>query len=322
MRRLLLTASLAAVLVGCESSSDRRYSRDDHRHDQPVHGEDTELRHNRDHRYSDDYRRDRTAGERYQRDTYRNDGKYDGKYKDKDHKMDRRDDGWDRNRDSTDWNRDRNPDQSSTQWRSPGTGTSYMQDDPYMRDDAALDTTPRSDTNRRTAGAIAQSRWTETEPFLREALEAGHCEVALGQLAAEKATTQAVRSFAQQMVQDHSNANQKLNSVAQSVGVEAVSGPGENGQSKIDFMRARAGVDFDRMYADLMVDSHRKAVAMFEAQASSGSNSSAREVAQELLPTLRQHLQHAEQMQAELRAGRTDIGDRDLQPVPDRDTGR
>jgi putative membrane protein len=55
--------------------------------------------------------------------------------------------------------------------------------------------------------------------FVNEAAEAGMAEVAHGQLAAQRATNQEVKTFAQRMVDDHTKANQELMQLAMSKGI-------------------------------------------------------------------------------------------------------
>ena len=55
--------------------------------------------------------------------------------------------------------------------------------------------------------------------FFKEAAQGGMAEVALGQMAAERATNTDVKKFGQRMVQDHGKANQELKTLAASKGV-------------------------------------------------------------------------------------------------------
>ena len=50
--------------------------------------------------------------------------------------------------------------------------------------------------------------------FMKEAAEGGMAEVALGQLAVEKASSSDVKTFGQRMVDDHSKANDELKQLA------------------------------------------------------------------------------------------------------------
>ena len=62
--------------------------------------------------------------------------------------------------------------------------------------------------------------------FMRKAARGGKAEVELGKLAQEKASSPEVKQFGQRMVTDHSKANEKLQSVASSKGVDLPKEPG------------------------------------------------------------------------------------------------
>ncbi len=58
------------------------------------------------------------------------------------------------------------------------------------------------------------------------------------------------------------------------------------------------GAAFDATYMRQMVDDHQKDVALFEKQASGGRDADLKAFAGKTLPTLKQHLQHAEKTHA------------------------
>jgi len=62
-----------------------------------------------------------------------------------------------------------------------------------------------------TGSAMAAS---SDQVFVTKAAQAGAAEVALGRLAASKSTTEAIRSFGQRMVDDHSKAGDQLSASA------------------------------------------------------------------------------------------------------------
>ena len=64
-----------------------------------------------------------------------------------------------------------------------------------------------------TAKASAGQTMADTK-FMKEAAQGGMAEVALGQLAVEKASNADVKKFGQRMVDDHSKANDKLKQLA------------------------------------------------------------------------------------------------------------
>jgi putative membrane protein len=69
-----------------------------------------------------------------------------------------------------------------------------------------------------TTGQSTTSQSVTPQRFVQEAAMSGLKEVRLGQIALLKAQDSDVKQFAQQMVQDHSTANQKLTQIARSKG--------------------------------------------------------------------------------------------------------
>jgi putative membrane protein len=132
--------------------------------------------------------------------------------------------------------------------------------------------------------------------FAVEAASGGMMEVQLGRLALEQASAQAVKDFAQTMIDDHSKANAELQDVARRQSIELPATPGADHQNKIDQLAKKKGRDFDRAYVDLMVSDHESDVAAFDNQSRNGSDPSLREWAAEKLPVLRHHLDMAKEM--------------------------
>jgi putative membrane protein len=67
-------------------------------------------------------------------------------------------------------------------------------------------------------------------------------------------------------------------------------------------MAKLSGKEFDRTYAKMMVDDHKKAVALFKEQAEKGEDAEVRQAAATTLPTLEEHLQMAEKLAGEVGA--------------------
>ena len=128
--------------------------------------------------------------------------------------------------------------------------------------------------------------------FLVTAAEDGMAEVELGKLAQQKGSSEQVKSFGTQMVTDHTKAGDELKALASSKGVTLPSTPGKH-QKDIDKLAKKSGADFDRDYARHMVDAHKQAVSLFQKAAKSGDDADVKALAGKTLPTLQQHLEHA-----------------------------
>ena len=130
--------------------------------------------------------------------------------------------------------------------------------------------------------------------FALEAARAGQKEVQLGNLAASQAGAPPVRDFAQQMVADHSAANDELKTLASAAGLTL---PAVEPASSLADL---TGAQFDQAYVAEMVSDHQKAVALFEKEANQGTHKALRDFATAQLPTLSHHLQMAQELQAKL----------------------
>ena len=135
--------------------------------------------------------------------------------------------------------------------------------------------------------------------FLTTAIQSGLAEVELGRLARERTDDREVRRFAQQMVDDHSNANAKLETMARAQDITIPTEPDSTHQATAKELAALRGRAFDRAYMDQMVKDHETDVALFQQQASADTGPVS-ELAASILPKLREHLAMASAIQKSL----------------------
>jgi putative membrane protein len=135
--------------------------------------------------------------------------------------------------------------------------------------------------------------------FIVKAAEDGKEEVELGRLAHGKASNEAVKQFAQRMVEDHGNANKKLMELAANKGVKLDDrAPREN--SMMQRLSKLQGADFDREYVKEMVKDHKKDVAEFRRMHSGAVDPNLKAWIDETLPTLEDHLKSIEGIQSQI----------------------
>jgi putative membrane protein len=133
--------------------------------------------------------------------------------------------------------------------------------------------------------------------FVKTAALDGMTEVEFGKLAASKSSNSDVKRFAQKMVQDHGQANQELAAVARSKGLTVPTKLDAKHEAMVKELRAKSGAAFDSAYASHMAKAHTKAVALFEA-ASQSSDPDVAAFAKKTLPTLQEHEQLANNLNA------------------------
>jgi putative membrane protein len=132
--------------------------------------------------------------------------------------------------------------------------------------------------------------------FATKAAAGGQAEVTLGRLATEKAGSQQVRQFGEQMVTDHSEANQELQAIAEQQNLTLPSTPDPASVSTEQRLQASSGAAFDSAYSRDMVQDHQQDIADFQKESSSGQDPALKAFAQKYLPVLRHHLQMANQI--------------------------
>jgi len=133
--------------------------------------------------------------------------------------------------------------------------------------------------------------------FVDSATEAGIAEVVAGNLAQEKSKSPQIKAFAQQMVADHTKANQKLGDIARSLDLSVPDEAALSDKVKKVILEWR-DESFDKSYINNQVDAHEKAVKLFQDQASASDQPELKAFASETLPKLQHHLEQAKQLQA------------------------
>ncbi|MBC3465179.1 DUF4142 domain-containing protein [Pseudomonas sp. RW10S2] len=136
-----------------------------------------------------------------------------------------------------------------------------------------------------------------SDDFVDAATEAGIAEVVTGNLALEKSKDAEIKTFAQQMVTGHTQANQKLGDIARKLDISVPDEAALTDKVKKMILEWR-DESFDKSYVNNQVDAHEKAVELFKKEAASSDKPQLKAFASETLPTLEKHLEHAKQLQA------------------------
>jgi putative membrane protein len=127
--------------------------------------------------------------------------------------------------------------------------------------------------------------------------------VQLGQLAAQKASNPEVKAFGQQMVDDHSKANDKLKSVAAQENMSLPTTLDAKDQKLMTKLQGLSGPDFDRAYVKAMVKDHEEDVKEFQKEADKGKDPQIKNFASQTLPVLQQHLSKIQSLQSNMSGG-------------------
>lgn len=129
-------------------------------------------------------------------------------------------------------------------------------------------------------------------------------EIKLGELAEERGDREAVRRYGDRMVRDHRFGDGKVTSLAESQGLELLPPPELPAAPKMKAMmkksqqlRQLSGPEFDRMFLQMMTQSHEMAVSMLGEALGNLPEGEVRTLVSRLRPILEQHLELAQAIQ-------------------------
>ena len=129
--------------------------------------------------------------------------------------------------------------------------------------------------------------------FLVNAAEIDLQEIKLGQLAQQLGRTASVKELGKAMENAHTNSLNELTALAKSKMVTIPTSTTENALDAYKKLNDKSGSDFDKSYADMMVNDHKDAVSVFEKISTDGNDADVKAWAASTLANLRMHLDKA-----------------------------
>ena len=141
------------------------------------------------------------------------------------------------------------------------------------------------------AGAVHAAQ--DADDFVEDASAKGVAEVEAGKLAQEKGTSSDVKAFADMMVKDHSQANEKLKAIAASKQLKVSDDAMLLDKAKAMILELRGAKSFDQAYANNQVKAHEATIGLFDNYVKDGTDAELKAFAEKTLPTLKKHLAQA-----------------------------
>lgn len=136
------------------------------------------------------------------------------------------------------------------------------------------------------------------ESFFENAAEAGHAEVAAGNVAKTKGMSADVKKFAATMVTDHTAANEKLKAIADKKGVKLPTEPSLKQKTKQKLLELKDGAEFDSAYIDAQIEDHEATVKLLQEEITTGKDADAKAFATQTLPKVKHHLKMVQALKA------------------------
>lgn len=136
---------------------------------------------------------------------------------------------------------------------------------------------------------------------------ANAAEIATNKLAADKATSADVKSFARKMIEDHQRLQGEMDSLATRLDIAAVPAHTDSLQESFDSRReeltsGNAGSDWDRQFMELQVSMHESTLDLLNRGVAFASNTELRNSLQQAVPVVQGHLDQARQILTSLGA--------------------
>jgi putative membrane protein len=138
--------------------------------------------------------------------------------------------------------------------------------------------------------------------FMTKAASGGMLEVELGKVVAQRATTPAAKQFAQQMVTDHTKANNELKALAAKKNLTLPASLGDDQKKVYDEVLTEKGAKLDQKYVSEMVDDHEEDVKEFQEASTKAGDPAVKAFAAKTLPVLQMHLAMIKKIQVAMDA--------------------
>jgi putative membrane protein len=139
-----------------------------------------------------------------------------------------------------------------------------------------------------------------TKTFIDKVAVANKYEIDTSRLALKYGKSADVKSFAQQMIDDHTKAGQDFKASLAQANIEppadALDFVHEAKYAKLRVLTTEAG--FDSAYVDTQLQAHEDAVALFKDYAANGPTPAIKSFAQTTLPVLEHHLEMVKSLHA------------------------
>lgn len=133
------------------------------------------------------------------------------------------------------------------------------------------------------------------QAFVDAAAASDMFEIESSRLAQTKATNQAIKSFSQMMIDNHTKSSAELRNAAAKATPPAAALPKLTAEQQADLnkLKAASAADFDKHYARMQVMAHEKTLAMLQSYAAGGDSQPLKDFASKTAPVVNEHLTRA-----------------------------
>jgi putative membrane protein len=145
------------------------------------------------------------------------------------------------------------------------------------------------------------------QTFIDAAGQFSHAEIETSKLAVEHAKTADTKAFAQTLIDDYTKATEALTAAAQTAGLAAPSATLDEFHirrvNELTVDKAQGNRNFDADFAAMQVNANRDGVGLLQDYIRDGKIPALKVFAEQTLPKLKEHQEHAEMLDKVVRAG-------------------
>jgi len=152
--------------------------------------------------------------------------------------------------------------------------------------------------NRAEGALDGLSNRNKDEDFVREAVKHNQEEIIMLQEGASRGTDSRLKAAARKMLADHRKLSSEMERFASS---KSISVENANGRHDTHGDNAKQGADWDRNWADEMVEHHESDIRRFENAQDDVQDTELKSMISTTLPILRRHLEDARKLRDQLK---------------------
>jgi putative membrane protein len=154
------------------------------------------------------------------------------------------------------------------------------------------------DTNEAKFDSIEDKK--DDSEFLVDIAEVNLAEIEIGKLAQTKSTNVEVKKFGKMLVDEHTKSASEVSALAKAKNFTLPTSLTEEGQEEYNKLNEKSGVDFDKKFADMMIDGHEKAIEKLKKASEDAKDEDVKVWASNNIAGLTAHLEHAKMLKQNL----------------------
>lgn len=154
------------------------------------------------------------------------------------------------------------------------------------------------DSNEAKFDSIADKK--DDSEFLIDIAEVNLAEIEIGKLAQTKSTNPEVKKFGKMLVDEHTKSASEVSALAKAKNFTLPTSLTQEGQDEYKKLNEKSGLDFDKKFADMMIDGHEKAIDKLKKATEDAKDQDVKLWASNNIAPLTAHLEHAKLLKQDL----------------------